>query len=314
MSILEYYQEKQKDIAWYNRFQSTAKDQCGKLFTCLNVNFRKLASFFTQLDEFKDKDGIRRADWNSYQENGQEKDKHRIVNLKNAGLIVNIDDKYVITEKGHEVLRINEDNDLTDREKWILLLMLIMDYKTEERSLDLIKSVIILINDLSNQGIDRTDFIKMLRAEINVNNKEQLFQSDVFWLITFAKDSEFIKKYLSEGKEEKQKLYDWVLMCSKNKKSTDCIAHKFVSGGAYSVSTFNEDINIVLSVLILASIQDTNWNGYLKVVSKLYPTCNFDKITSFVNENIEIYNKVYKNTFEVIRTKLSNQKGEYGNE
>lgn len=251
MSILEYYQSKQKDFVWYNKFQSTAKDQCGKLFTCLNVNFRRLTSFFTQLDEFKSKAGLRREDWNSYQENGQEKDKHRIVNLKNAGLIEYRSDRYYITEKGHEVLRIYEDAILSDEEKWILLLMLIMDYKTEERSLDLIKSVIGLINDLSKQGMERTAFLKMLRQSMNITTKERLFTSDVFWIITFAKDAEFIKLYLNASTDEKQKLYDWILMCSKNKKSTDCIAHKFVSGGAYSASTFHEDINIVFQGVVI---------------------------------------------------------------
>lgn len=304
MNILDYYINKQKDNAWYISFQSTAKDQNGKLFSCLNVNFRKLTSFFTQLEEFKCKDGKRREEWNSYQENGQEKDKHRIVNLRNAGLITFSNDRYYITEKGKEILRIYDEEELSDKEKWILLLVLIMDYKTDERELDIVRSAIELINDLSKMGLDRKLFLQKLKQAMFVSSKEQLFTSDIFWLISFAKDPEFIKIYLNSTESEKQKLYDYVILCSKNKKSNDCIAHKFVSGGAYSVSTFNEDINMVLSILIMTTVQDKNWDGYLKVVCKLYVNCNFDKIKNFMDGNKSIYDDIYKNSFSTILNQI----------
>lgn len=300
MNILTYYQNQQLDNNWYVRFQSTAKDQCGKLFSCLNVNFRRLTSYFGQLYEFKDKDGIRREDWNNYQDNGQEKDKHRIVNLRNAGLIYSRDNRYFISLKGHEVINIYSNEELSDREKWVLLLILLMDYKTDERELDLIKSVVELVNELSKQGLDRKLFLQLLQKAMRVDNKEDLFKNDVFWLISFGKDPEFIRLYLNSSEHEKQLLHDWVINCSKDKKSKDCIAHKFVSGGAYSVSTFNEDINIILSVLIIASIQDIGWDKYLKVVCQLYVNCSYERIINFMSNNLNIYNDIYLNTFKLI--------------
>lgn len=305
MTILDYYVSKQTDLLWVQNFQSTGKGKRGKLFSCLSVNFRNLISFFNQLEAFKDKDGLKREDWNSFQDNGQEADKHRVVNLRNAGLITIIDDRYFVTEKGKEVLRISEDDNLSEREKWILLLMLILDYHTKERKHDLIRSVLELDYALKNQGLNTTDFLSILKRSLHIEEKERLFSSDVFWLMTFAHDDKFVSLYLSSTQEEKQSLFDYVISCSKNKKSKDLVAHKFVSGGAYSVSTFKDDINMVFSAVILLSLHDSNWDNYVNIISKCYANCDSVKIQTFMNANKVIYEKAYTNSFGDINKMLS---------
>lgn len=305
MTILEYYKNKQADSRWVDLFQSTGKGKRGKLFSCLNVNFRNLVSFFNQLDAFKPKDGLRREDWNSYQDNGQEKDKHRIVNLRNAGLIRVDGDRYYVTAKGNEVLRIAENEDLTDNEKWVLLLMLIVDYNTEDRKYDLIRSVLELDYALKEQGLETKKFLAMLKTSLNITAKDRLFASKVFWLITFAHDEQFAKIYLEATPEERQDLTDYVLECAKNKKSVDLVAHKFVSGGAYSVSTFKDDINMIFSILILLSLHDKGWDNYIDIISKCYAACKADKIKEFIAENPEIYNSAYVKSFGEINELLA---------
>ncbi|MCI5582995.1 MAG: hypothetical protein MR357_04705, partial [Anaeroplasma sp.] len=256
MTILEYYVEKQKDLSWVKKFQSTAGSEKGKTFSYINTNFRSLDSFFEQLYLFKSKDGLRRSEWNSFQNNGQEKDKHRVINLQNAGLVVLDHDTYRITAKGHEVLRIKDNEDLSDKDKWILLLLLVLDYKNDTRSLDIIRSVAELTEQLNNCGIDTESIISMLKKSVYYKDKNVLFKSDIFWIISFAYDSEFINLYLSATSEEKRELADYVILCSVNKKTKDCIAHKYISGGAYTGTTFNDDINVILAILIMLLIKD----------------------------------------------------------
>lgn len=304
MTILEYYMSQQDHQWWVDKFQSTGKDKCGKLFSCLNVNFRNLTSFFNQLEAFKPKDGLRREDWNSYQENGQEKDKHRVVNLKNAGLIKVVGDRYYVTDKGNEVLRISANEDLSDREKWVLLLMLILDYNTEDRQFDLVRSVVELDCALKKQGLETVDFLVMLKNALQITSKETLFSMDVFWLISFAKDDKFARIYLDSSKDERKRLHEYVIACAKNKKSKDLIAHKFVSGGAYSVSTFNDDMNMIFSILILLSLHDKDWDNYVGIVSKCYVKCTPENIKNFMAENIAVYQAAYQNSFGRINALL----------
>lgn len=295
MKILDYYLNKQEDPSWYNNFQSIS-DKCdGKLYQFKDTNFRMLASFFSQLDSFKKNDGLKRSQW-STMECGQEKDKHRIVKLKNAGLIINNEDEYYITEKGKEVLRLNDYKELKEREKWMLLLILLIDYKTEESDMVIIKSAIFLAETLSKYDIDRIKLIKMLKDVSDITKKEELFTKDIFWLTNFYKDEEFLTLYTQSTEADKTELFDYVSMCSKDKKSKDCIAHKYVNGGTFSATMFNDDINITLCVLVIAAIKDTSWDGFISLISKFYLVCD-EKIKHFMDEYVDIYNDVYNRTF-----------------
>lgn len=296
MTILEYYIEKQKDVVWYRNFQSIS-DKCnGKMFDFIDTNFRKLMSFCSQLDAFKTKNGKSRSEWNTM-DCGQEEDKHRVVNLKNAGLIICENNKYFITEKGYEVLRVYNDENLTDKEKWILIFMLVSDYRVGDKSPDIVYKSLLFAETMSQFGLDQKKLIEILRKAHGINKKDLLFQTDIFWLITFYKDKDFIRLFVNSSEDDKKNLSQYVISCSKNIKSNDCIAHKFVSSGAYSANTFNEDINIILCVLIVIGLNDKTWNSFLKVVCQFYLTAKFEKITSFMSNNIVIYEEIYKNAY-----------------
>ena len=299
MTILDYYLEKQKDVNWYNCYQSVADKNKGKLFSFIDTNFRKLDSFFTQLEAFVPKDGKKRSDWDTM-DCGQEADKHRVVKLKNAGFI-NLDSgSYYITPKGKEALRIFYDKNLSDREKWILLLMLLSNYKTDKRNFDLIRTVVGLSETLSIYGISRIDLMTLLKNSCNITDKTALFKTDIFWLMTFFTDADFIKLYLASSKEEKNKLQEYVIKCSENKESKDCIAHKFVSSGVYQVNTFHNDINICLCVLVVIALQDKNWDAFLKLISDFYYTVRLDKMLTFISTNKDLYDSIYKDSYLTI--------------
>ncbi|WP_443738835.1 hypothetical protein [Treponema sp.] len=298
MTILQYYIEKQKNTSWYKNFQSIGESAHGKLFTFINTNFRTLSSFLEQLNRFRSKDGLRRIDWGTM-DCGQEEDKHRVVNLKNADFISFDGDRYHITEKGHEALRIYDSNELTKREKWILLLMLIINYKTEKRDFDLIKAVLGLSESLSVFRIKRIELIQKLSKSCHILTKNELFESDIFWLITFYTENEFLKIFINSTEEEKNELKKYLIKCSTDKKSKDCLAHKYVSSGAYSVKSFGEDINISLCVLVIAALQDKTWEAFLSIICKFYPSANHGKILDFMAKNRSIYDEVYKNTFAI---------------
>lgn len=230
---------------------------------------------------------------------GQEEDKHRVVNLKNAGFITITDGRYFITEKGKEALRIYDETKLTEREKWILNLMLIIDYKTEKRNFDLIKSVLGLAESLSNFGLKRIELIQMLSKKCQVETKTELFNEDIFWLISFYTESKFIKLFIDSDETEKNELKKYLIQCSEDKKSKDCLAHKFVSSGAYSVRSFCEDINISLCILVISALQDKTWEAFLKIVCKFYSSTSYGKIFDFMSGKRDIYDKIYEKSFGI---------------
>jgi len=304
MNIYSLYLERQKNQAWVQKYQSTSNNQCGKTFSYINTNFRSISAFFNQLMMFEPKDGLRRSDWNDFQDNGQEKDKHRVINLINAGFLVQQSDIYRITPKGKLLLSLYRNKTLTDTEKWALLFLLLLNYTYDNKSLDIIYSSMGLYKDLEDAGVSAIQLLKYLKAGLHCSTREDLFSRDIFWLVTFAKDKEFVTCFAKSSESEKQQLYNYVKMASRNKNSKDCIAHKFCSGGAYSVPTFVDDLRVILSLLILLMLQDINPINYLKLYAKLYHVFKDENLISFYTANQDIFNQVYDQTINRINKKI----------
>lgn len=304
VNILNYYLESQKNISWVLKFQSTSGAQAGKTFSYINTNFRAITAFFNQLQMFEAKDGLRRSEWHDYQENGQEKDKHRVINLINAGFLEQEEDVYRITNKGKTLLSLYKNSSLTDAEKWPLVLLLLLDYKNASQELDIIYSAMTIYSLLEKHGVTALRLLGELKSGVRFFEKEKMFRSSVFWLITFAKDPQFIQLFESATDAEREELYEWVIEQSKNKSSADCIAHKFVSGGAYTTATFNDDLKVLLSILILLMLQDKNAKNYLELFTKIFVNTNYAKILTFYQDNIDVYSSVYENSIQVINKKI----------
>ncbi|MDE6001561.1 MAG: AAA family ATPase [Clostridia bacterium] len=304
MDILSYYLESQKSFSWVQKFQSTSNAQKGKTFSYINTNFRSITAFFSQLLMFESKDGLRRSDWHDYQDNGQEKDKHRIINLINAGFLAKSGDIYRITNKGKALLALYRHHDLTDIEKWPLVFLLLLDYSTPERKLDIIFSAMGIYDALEKNGVSAESLLCALKDGLKCQTKEQLFKTDAFWLVTFAHDSEFVKLYTSATPYEKEKLYNWVITQSGNKKSTDCIAHKFVSGGAYSASTFIDDLKVLLSLLILLMLQDRDSGNYIDLYAQMYRMVRVTQVKAFITQYQSAFDSTYAATIQKLNNKI----------
>jgi hypothetical protein len=67
----------------------------------VNTNYRHLVSFLTQLELFKNNNGRERSEWKTMKGSGQEKDKHRVINLINVGFLKFETECYLFTNKGY---------------------------------------------------------------------------------------------------------------------------------------------------------------------------------------------------------------------
>lgn len=305
MAILDYYKDKNLDSVWVEKFQSTAENQFGKFFNLINVNFRNVKSYYSQLIFFKGKDGLKRSEMGIYSTTKQTIVKQKIQPLECAGFITEDDEKRIyITNKGKLAISIYESDNFNDREKWLIMYMLLLDFNFKGNELDLIKSVLEFSSEMKKYDMSASTLMKHLQSVLFVTDKQILFRKDIFWLISFYKDEKFIKLYLSSTKEEKEELASYVITCSKDDKTKDCIAHKYKSGGQYNPSMFNDDVNIILFTLILLALQDKDYYNFIKIVAKIYPTINCDKICKFIKENDTIFDICYSNSMKKINDLL----------
>ena len=176
MKLLDYYLTQQKNISWYTKFQSTSSKQSGKTFSYINTNFRGIDAFLDQVEKFNKKNGLERSEWNDSQRTGQEKDKHRVINLINAGFFKFETDCYLITPKGVAVLDLLEDDTFNESEKWLILFLLLLDYKNEVRDLDILATTKETYQYIESAGYSNNDISTLLWESLKVSKKNILFK------------------------------------------------------------------------------------------------------------------------------------------
>lgn len=301
MSILDYYLNQQNNPIWYKKFQSTSSKQSGKTFSYVNTNFRYLLSFIEQFEKFKSNFGKERKDWSERLPCGQESDKHRVINLIRAGFILMEEGFYFVTPKGLAVMDL-ANADLKDSEKWILMFLLILDYRGDLRKIDILRTTIDVFYKVNFSGVDKDIFVSFLKDNLKISKKELLFEQDIFWWISFVNDNQFLTIYNSSSEDEKNDLKVYVKDCSLDNKSKDLIAHKFVNSGAYSCSMFRDDINVLyFTDFVIKSRYLESQQFFESLVSlycEQYEYADKAKIMKFINNHKSIYETIRLRIFK----------------
>ena len=109
-----------------------------------------------------------------------------------------------------------------------------------------------------------------------------------------------MKKYKDSSEAEKTMLHSYVINEQKNKKSKDCIGHKFVAGGQMLKSTFLEECEILYYTYSIAknsyeSLEDLT-NKIISLYSDIHHTLNKEIINKFIKNHRSMYQYVFEHT------------------
>ena len=299
MTILEYYSRKQQNKNWEKKFMSTSYKQSGKVFSYVNTNFRGIYSFINQVQKFNSKNGLPRSEWNDKQRKGQEKDKHRINNLLKAGFFELQNNVPHITAKGIAVLDLIEMQNLNKEEKWLLLYLLLLDYKNENNIFEILNSTKETYYSLKEQGFLEDQINVLICKALPSKKNIELFAKDIFWLITFQKDDQFLELFSNSRDEDKYFLYDYVIKNFNEKNKEDFIAHKYTCGGVYTFNTFIDDLKVLYLTNIFLNKNENDFNKSINLVINEYSKiCYKNQIDNkLILKFIKDHNSIYKNVF-----------------
>lgn len=295
MNILEFYLEQQKYPEWYKKFQSMAKDKSGKIFSYSSTTYRYMHNFIADVEKFYRLNGVPMDQWPTY-EDGQKEDKQRTLPLSLANFVFRKEDRYFFTGAGYTCMDII-NLEKTDNEEWLLLFLLLLDYRSEWRNNDIILTSKEYIKYLLNCGISENDILDQLSDLQLIDNIEEIMKTDIFWLITFAKDKQFIEKYISSSEEEKSMLHTYVINEQKNKRSKDCIGHKFVAGGQMLPGQFVEECKTLYVAYRISKKKYETLDEMLEELFKIYDeisvVSDYSKIKDFIEGHLSIYEDIF---------------------
>lgn len=304
MNVYDYYIQQNSVPHWVKKFQSVSKLESGKIYYCINTNTRDLDSYRNSYNEFKPNLFRERSKWIGTMPSGQQSDKHRTVPLTTAKLVVlGLDGTYQRTYKSSAFEKFI-DLELLESESFLLTYLFLLDNTFNDGQNDFVISTKKIITKLKEKLGD-VDIDKYLSSLLNIKDLYKLFHTDAFWIVTFARDGDFIDYYLKSSIEERRLLQDYVTKEQKNKKSKDCIGHKFVSSGSMSRSSFIEEAKILFFSNLLMNNQFDKFeefiDWFLPIYNQFYPI-NINKIKKFITENMSVFKKSYNEFIKVSNT------------
>lgn len=303
MALLEIYKDKNKDSDWAEKFFSLAKNKKGNVFKYINTNFRTQSAFTHQFKEFEGVEGVERNEWRMQDAHKQEVDKQRVVKLLEAKLFQEFKNgglRYKKTEKGISYKK-HINYEFLENEKWIVnyLYLINGNYVNEKNHIiERTKEVLRLFQLLNLEDKVSTLFKNVL----NAGDIKKLMREDLFYIMSFYDDVEFLEMYFKSNAEEKQELHEYIIKNFGEQNDLCCISRKYKPGGNYNYTMAIDEMRVFYTTHLLLKIKMESLQGVLVSLLSMYGE-NFEldqkKVLTYIKEEDEIFEPILLDVFEI---------------
>ncbi len=249
MKLKNIYKNMCSDFSFLVNYSETGQGKDGRIFVFQNTNYRYLWSFLKNYKKFKEgADGIDRSSWKINLHHGQELLKQHSVNMIKSRFFSKNERTYYSTRKGETLENIPQE--FNDEEKWIIIYFLLVDSYFNNVPNYILKRTEEILGDLlvyTNSMNKIIDIIKDFILCAKNKNIEELFSHDYIYFDTFHKpfkSYDFLSFYMNSSKNEKEELYEFIIMNYKTikellRKSKN--KDEFIASNAKSILINNKD-------------------------------------------------------------------------
>ena len=243
--LLSYYKDMNQVSDWSRDHSSSAKNVM--LYAFKGTNGRSLSSIIDVFKMMEEVEGKDRSEWPVLQSTGQEKHKQYVVRMLETKLFSRDASGIFHKTKKGELYKDFIARDFNDNEQWAINYIFLLDSYFEETEFYLInrsKEVYNLLkNTLPGEYIDNalSNFVQKLAQ---VQRFSDLIEQDLFFILSFYDDRDFLQKYYESSNVEKEELRGYIMNNYERQTFSCCISRKFKPGGVYNISEFKDDVLI----------------------------------------------------------------------
>lgn len=288
-------------IAEWVQLHSSSKKSV-MLYAFKGTNGRSLSSIVDVFKMMEEVEGKERKDWPIVETTGQEKHKQYPVRMLETKLYYrDTNGRFFKTKKG-ELYNDFIYRNFGEPEQWVINYIFLLDSYFEETEFYLTnrsKEIFDLLNKvLPSDYIYKS--IKSLIANINdIRSFSDLIEYDLFYLLSFYNDGDFLKKYFESNELSKRALREYILENYTNHSYACCLSRKYKPGGVYNISEFKDDVLIFgISLDIYNGGKYDNYyfalSGILSII-KRYIHFSADQVTSYLEDKTEIIEPILLN-------------------
>ena len=310
MNIFEYYTEKNKDSNWKTLYQSTAAKNFGKTFLYINTNYRSLYAFVDTFKKFLEYNNVDRSHWKLHEKHGQEEAKQWVVNMTHSKLFKRDKSVYSLTAKGAAFEDMIE-RDFDENTAWLLIYLFLSNSYFGLVPNYVNKTCDKVIAALVEAGYSYEDVIEriknvLLRKNISVT---ELFETEIFWMLSFYRDKDFIYIFRNSSQAEKEMLYHYCVGNYKNRTYSDCISYKFKPSGQYAKNTFVDDLKTIYFSTLISKDKPQSLKDFVSSATTHYEaiyTIKKNIFEAFIKEHEDVFQIVFKEVFGDIEEDIVN--------
>lgn len=310
MNIFDYYIEKNKNKLWTDLYTSTSSKNRGKTFAYINTNFRSLYAFEDIFKKFYSYNNLDRSEWKLNPNHGQEEAKQWVVNMVQSKLFKKEKSHYTLTEKGKAFKDLLESN-LEKQFRWPVLYLFFSNAYFSYKPNYIYKISNDLLTTLENAGYTYDWLMHSIENLVKQHSSytTDLFSQEIFWVISFYRDEDFLYLLKNSKNEEKKRLYDLCVNNYHNENFNDCISYKYKPGGQYTKNTFVDDLKTLYITFYLIRNRPLSFKEYINSVLSGYENLYEVKKTEtldFVYAHTEIFEVIYEEIFQSIEEDIVN--------
>lgn len=330
MTILEYYKKMSEDSKIHDLYSFCGTTQSlrrlgdkpqGNVYWFRNTNFRKNITFIEVYKIFKSVAGFKRSEWPQNVQYNQEQHKIYSVRMRQAKIFYKKiaddgEELYFPRNKGKVIEKIVNNNDLGEKEIWILSYILLLDAYFNVKVNYIINRSKEIIDMLTEQGLTRDMIIESAKKIIESQDKniEELLTYDFLYYESFfmpynknGYNINFVSEYINASEEEKRQLYSYISYNLKNgEKDNKCIiAKKFQiipNMGNYDKNMLIDDAKTLYVSNDLINIGVVSFNDFIKTILDSYENIeNYNRalVKSIINKNIGVFQEIYYNVLNI---------------
>ena len=185
MTILEYYKKMSEDIKIHNlysfcgtikRISGLGDIPLGNIYWFKNTNFKYYTSFINKYKTFKSIAGVKRSEWPQNIQYNQEQQKTDTVRMRQAKIFrkttIDGEELYFPNSKGVFIEKLLNNNDLREKDIWILAYILLLDAYFNVKVNYIINRSWEIIDILTRQGLSEDIIIESAKKLIESQDKD----------------------------------------------------------------------------------------------------------------------------------------------
>ncbi len=329
MSLLKYYKKMSEDKKIYDLYSRCGTERkirelghkpLGNVYWFRNTNFRYNMTFVEDYRKFKSNAGVKRSQWPKNSKYNQEQHKIYTVRMRQAKIFrqttVDGEELYFPNPKGIFIEKLLNNNDLEEKDIWILSYIFLLDAYFNVKVNYIINRSLEIIDLLVKQGLTEEKIIESAKEIIENQDKsiEELLKYDFLYYESFFTSYEkngyninFISEYIKASEEEKLELYSYIKYNLKNgEKDNKCIIakkfQKYPNKGNYDKNMLIDDAKTLYLSKNLINIGDVSFNHFIDIILDSYESIeNYNRplVKSIIYSNRDVFQDIYYNVLNI---------------